>query len=533
MSEPRRDVLLVDDDPLFLEDLARLLAESGYSARTACDGQTALERAAESCPDFVVTDWQMPRMDGLELCRRLRGQNLEKYVYIVVLGGAPARQDAVSALEAGADDFVIKPVAKADLLARFRSGERILDLERRLRRLARIDVLTGLPTRHTFFDELSREFERARRHRHPLSCVLFDVDLFKRINDTYGHSAGDEAIKTVARLLAANCRTSDLLCRYGGDEFCAVLPETASQGAMAWTARVRESLAAQPLCFEGKTLRLNVSAGLAQQHEDMDSPERLIDCADQALLVAKNSGRDRIVRFEALADPCDLDAGASQARGDPLHGVRAADCMTSPVATLRREQSIAEAAEFFCRLRVNSAPVVDSAGKLVGILSEKDLLAAVPAQDAWSKSVRELMQANVVSYEKDTPIRQIHAFLCRVSIRRVIIVDDGMPIGIIDRASLLRWFHNWLCASGRQRPVDPAGRSSTQGRPYEETVAEAAAALAAEAEKLKVSVAAKPEDLVPVVVGRASRMQDLLNDLLAYSRMSQHAERNGAEHLQL
>ena len=237
MTPANYRVLLVDDDPAMLRILSKWLAKAGYPVRTAVDGQEALEAIELECPDFLVTDWEMPRLDGLELCRRAREMLLPHYVYIIFLTVRTGAKEMITGLENGADDFLTKPVTEGELLARMCSSLRVLELERRLSVMAHTDSLTGLLTQRSFYESLEKEWHRAKRFHLPLSCVMMDLDFFKQVNDVHGHQAGDSVLKFVAELLVDNCRASDTVCRYGGEEFCTILPETNENEAVVWAER--------------------------------------------------------------------------------------------------------------------------------------------------------------------------------------------------------------------------------------------------------------------------------------------------------
>jgi diguanylate cyclase (GGDEF)-like protein len=512
-------VLLVDDDPAMLRLLARWLERAGYRVGQAADGRQALEAIEAQCPDFLVTDWEMPHLDGLELCRRVRQLDLPHYIYVLFLTVRSTRDETVAGLEVGADDFLTKPVHQAELLARMRAGSRVLELERRLSKIAHTDLLTGLATRRTFFQILEKEWDRARRHHRPISCVMIDLDFFKRINDLHGHFAGDYVLKTVAEMLQAGCRCTDLVCRYGGEEFCAILPETRELQAAQWGERVRREMASTPIRLGEKEIRITCSLGTAQNHDDTQTCEQLVDQADQALLCAKRSGRDRVVSFESLADSGELQLKDHGQRRDLFQGIAARHVMTPVVVCLREDETIGQAAEFFLRSRINSTPVADGRGQLSGILSEKDLLAAVVSLECWNRPIREVMKPNVICYEGETPIRTIYEFLCRVSIRRVVIVDQGRPTGTISRGTLLRWFRNLVFSKGL---LDDAllreGQAETDPYRSKQRLAETSRNLAAQVAQLERHLGEDVEDLVPHVVGGVTRMQELLDDLLAYSR---------------
>ena len=226
---------------------------------------------------------------------------LPHYVFILFLTVKAEAKETIAGLDNGADGILVKPVSEEEMLARLRSGGRILKLERRLGQLACVDSLTGLLTQRAFYRYLDTEWHRSRRFRFPLSCVMLDLDYFKQVNDVYGHPAGDSVLKLVAELLIDNSRACDTVCRYGGDEFCAMLPQTAEANAAVWAERTRTRLAALLMPVAGRHLRITASFGVAEVSGAARSSAQIVDLADQALLWAKSAGRDRTVRYTALA----------------------------------------------------------------------------------------------------------------------------------------------------------------------------------------------------------------------------------------
>lgn len=531
MVKGSNSILLVDDDPAMLRLLARWLEVAGYQVSTARDGQEAKAAIEAQCPQIIVTDWEMPTVDGLELCRWVRVQSLPNYVYLVLLTVRSGLDDLVRGLEAGADDFLKKPIDKDELLARLRSARRVLDLEQQLSTLARCDALTGLPSRRTFFEFLVREWSRSQRYRFPLSVVMIDIDYFKRVNDLHGHAAGDEVIRRVGQCLLDGCRNSDVVSRYGGEEFCVLLPETAEESAGIWANRMREKLAALTIEIDGKQLQITASLGIAERMADTATPEQLVDMADQALLVAKRSGRDRVVNFQMLS-AASPRSSTSTSPAMLLQDVSAKQVMTTLVAGLAQNDTVDVASRHFLRFRISIAPVVDDDGRLVGVLSEKDVMAAMLQPQWWLLKIADVMKTNVVCYEEETPALSIYEFLCRVTLRAAVIVKQGAPTGLITRGSLLRYFMNSLAVGGQlltgvesgALPL-PMSAGHSAAEDVQRRIRQTVRAMNDEASDLCDRFAAlqgagpqQPADLVPCLVGGASRIQELVNDLLACSR---------------
>jgi diguanylate cyclase (GGDEF)-like protein len=385
--------------------------------------------------------------------------------------------------------------------------------------MARTDSLTGLLTQRTFYGLLDKEWRRATRYNLPLSCVMLDIDFFKRINDQHGHPAGDAVLKAVAELLAISVRGSDSVCRYGGEEFCVLLPETTEGQAALWAERVRSKISKLDVGAGGKRLAVTASFGVAQRRDDTQTCEALVDLADQGLLCAKQSGRDRVVAYESLCNAEELDLTAPDKYSGLFRGIAARHVMTPMVFCLHQNETVGRAVEFFLRSRVNSTPVVDVDGKLAGMLSEKDLMSAMVSPDCWSAAVSAVMRPHVICYDEDTPIRTIYEFLCRVSIRRVVITQDDRPIGTISRSTLLRWFRNLVVSQGLVESDDlPKNPTALDVQRSKQRLAETARELALHASRLQQRFQHDAEDLVPFVVGGATQMQELVTDLLAFSR---------------
>ena len=298
-------VLIVDDDELILARLTSLLKLAGYQVQGATSGEQALQLLGLTPCQIVLTDWEMPDMDGPTLCRALRLRDSERYTYVMLLTVRRNSTDILAGLAAGADDYLIKGASAAELLARVEVGRRLMRLERSLRasnaenrRLSLTDVLTGAHNRRYLIKHLPREVERSRRYGRPLALLSCDIDDFKRLNDRFGHEAGDQVLQEfVAR--CGNCTRAsvDWIARTGGEEFNVVLPETTLQKATTVAEKLRMSLAGSPVPTNAGPLTATVSIGVTA----LETPEEithvpvveLLRAADRCLYVSKQRGRDR------------------------------------------------------------------------------------------------------------------------------------------------------------------------------------------------------------------------------------------------
>ena len=441
-------------------------------------------------------------------------------MYVKMLTGHSGHESIAEALNSGADEFVSKPIEKEELLARLRSGQRVLDLESRLSRLANKDPLTDLNTRRIFNEFAQKEYRRSRRYISPLSCVMFDIDFFKKINDTYGHPTGDAFIKEVAATLKRMARDSDITCRYGGEEFCVFLTDANHEQAVVWAERLRVAISEIQVNADGKKISITSSFGVAQMLSEMEDETDLIDLADQCLLRAKNNGRNCVVDFNQLRDSFASSDGGGEHTKHFLSAV-ASDSMTSIFGPLTSNSNIEDIAEFFLQFRISSAPVVDNKGQLVGIVSEKDLMSNVIKRDAHLLPIHDIMRTNVITYEANTPLIEIWEFLNRVSIRSVIIVEDNIPVGFIGRNSILRWFSNTVWRKSRKTEE----LSDSIQKNLQHTVS----SIAEEAEKHKEELLLEGHEIsLGTYIGRTSRMQELTNDLLsASSQINRSSEATG------
>jgi two-component system, cell cycle response regulator len=295
--------LVADDNPGFRSVLERMLSKWGYDVVAASDGLEALAALqADDPPRLAILDWMMPGLDGVEVCRRVREKNREPYIYIVLLTAKDTADELVEGMEAGADDYLRKPVDSHELRVRVRAGRRILDLQEEvvqgreaLRQLATRDPLTSLWNRNAMFDILSRELKRAKRESTSISLVMADLDHFKQVNDTLGHAAGDGVLREAARRITNCVRPYDAVCRYGGEEFLIVLPGCDLADATLRAEQIRATMAATPFQIAESNINLTCSLGVAASSGPAGFDATLLTHeADDALYTAKRSGRNRV-----------------------------------------------------------------------------------------------------------------------------------------------------------------------------------------------------------------------------------------------
>jgi diguanylate cyclase (GGDEF)-like protein len=313
--EPDRParILIVDDHEDNVELLRARLESWGYQSDSAADGDEALRKVHEAPPDLILLDVMMPKIDGMEVARRIKGNAELPFIPIIMQTALDGTEHKVEGLEAGADDYITKPIDFPELQARVKSMLRIkrlqeeleererqlLEANARLRYMSQTDVLTGLDNRRHLEERLDEMFEHARRLNEPLACVMCDLDHFKSVNDTHGHQAGDLVLKQFARILKKEAREIDRVGRYGGEEFMLLLPGTVLDSAVRFAERVRKQVEARTFTVDDASIQRTASFGVAAwPHPRIANCDALVRAADDALYVAKESGRNRAVRFD-------------------------------------------------------------------------------------------------------------------------------------------------------------------------------------------------------------------------------------------
>lgn len=314
-SRAQQRILVVDDDPSVLGMLTKYLGDAGYEVLTATNGVEALRIIhSEGCP-LVITDWTMPEMDGLDLCRAIRSSEGVGFVYVLILTGRTEEDSLATAFDAGADDFLTKPVQKQELLARLKAGVRALTSEAKvasqqlaihkanaglatlndkLRKMATTDALTGLHNRREAMNRLEDHWATADREDRPLACMLLDIDHFKRCNDTYGHDVGDAVLRDTARVLKRCARAGEAVFRIGGEEFVVLCAGATAVMASVGAERMRAAVEENRIEQGRMSLGITISVGVAERSHRTVRPDDLLKLADEVLYEAKRSGRNRV-----------------------------------------------------------------------------------------------------------------------------------------------------------------------------------------------------------------------------------------------
>jgi two-component system cell cycle response regulator len=329
-------ILVVDDHEDNVELLRARLEARGYEVEAAMDGQEALDKVRASPPDLMLLDVMMPRLDGMEVTRQIKGDSSLPFIPIIMQTALETTEDKVEGLDAGADDYITKPINFAELEARVKSLLRIKALQEELAhaneallKASQTDALTGLDNRRHIEEQLTDMFAHAARLNEPLACMMCDLDHFKSVNDSYGHQAGDEVLKQLSAILRDEAREIDRVGRYGGEEFMLLLPGTVLDAAVTFAERVRKRIEGHTFSFPGGSLSRTASFGVSGwPHPKIKACDSLVRAADDALYVAKEMGRNRVVRFDgpdfnahlSRKDGADARTPAAARTSVPEHG---------------------------------------------------------------------------------------------------------------------------------------------------------------------------------------------------------------------
>ncbi len=291
-------IMIVDDTQANVLVLQRALASIGYNISVAFDGEMALNLIPKLKPDLILLDVMMPKIDGIEVCRRLKKDEELMGIPIIFITAKGDVENILEGFEVGAVDYIMKPFNLKEVIARVKTHLVLSAAIKKLIQDSETDSLTGLFNRRTFLKKIENEAMRTKRNQKPFSILFGDIDFFKKINDTYGHAAGDDVLIKISKLLNTEKREIDQVARWGGEEFLILLPETDLKGAAQLGNKIREQVSANPFIFEDQKIPITMSFGVSKYSGDT-SIEKTIDQADQRLYLAKNSGINKVVSEDA------------------------------------------------------------------------------------------------------------------------------------------------------------------------------------------------------------------------------------------
>lgn len=289
------NILIAEDDTTSRLVLLATLRKLGHTVTAVNDGAQAFSTWQNGDFDLLISDLVMPVVDGLELCRRIRAEPRQKYTYIILLTAMSGKGNYLDGMEAGADDFMLKPVDPELLVARLQVATRIMDLHESLRTQAMYDTLTGLWNRNTILERLLQELNRAERENSSLGLIMADLDHFKQINDKHGHLAGDAVLREAARRMQVSLRSYDRIGRYGGEEFLVIVPGCTLEQAQVVAEKMRLAVEESAIDTPAGELQVSISLGVGRQRSAFgETASALIASADAALYRAKHAGRNRV-----------------------------------------------------------------------------------------------------------------------------------------------------------------------------------------------------------------------------------------------
>ncbi len=300
MSDKQARVLVADDNRLTRDRMSSILRGQGHLVETSEDGQQAVEIVAKGGIDLVLLDIMMPRLSGLDACRIIKGLTTEVFLPVVLVTVKTDSQSRVEGLRFGADDYIAKPFDETELCARVeamlrikRLHDQVAEAKRRLEEASEHDELTGVYNYRHLHNRLSVEFKRAERQQDTLACALLDIDGLQSVNERQGQTAGDALIRSTADLIRRCIRETDIVARFGGDEFVILMPGTHFAGSLAVAERLlREN---QPKKSPPSTFSLGVAF---YPSRDVRTKDALLRAADDALFQAKREGGNRVCVFQ-------------------------------------------------------------------------------------------------------------------------------------------------------------------------------------------------------------------------------------------
>ncbi len=360
----------------------------------------------------------------------------------VILTEIADEQMAQASIDAGAQDYLIKPITDESsiqermLYAIARHAMSVSDqvVIQQLKATSQLDGLTKLSNRVAFNRESERQIAIANRNGTPLSIGMIDVDFFKTVNDKYGHMVGDEVLVALGEILTNVSGVSDIPCRFGGEEFCVILPDTDNEQAFLWAERVCRTIRETKIATRQGPLSITVSIGVAELVQGATSIDEALEQADAGCLEAKSRGRDQVV---VAASDNILHASKDEVRNPILANVLASDVMSTILMTVPRSTTVARAARLMLECQCEAIPVVTSEGTLRGLLTNEEIVSHILRKGSWEDEIDSIAR-QTVTFPEETPFDQIWGGFQRLPIRRAVVTRDEKPVGVINRGQLLR-----------------------------------------------------------------------------------------------
>jgi diguanylate cyclase (GGDEF)-like protein len=427
-TSPTLKVLVVTEDRVLQRQLSGFFELVGYRVLQAAERQAALAAAAAENPQIALLDAELAAARDWELCGQLVSRVPGGGPFKFLLVEEPDQQHLHEALEAGIDDFLIKPIAYGELLSRLRAAARILEYDRRVAQQSRVDPLTGLLSRSALAGHFRRQL--ADQHAARVACVVIDIDFFSRFGRQQGAAASDELLQAFAQELNHHRSGSEVLGCLGSDRFCAMLPGANEAVAAEWAENARGALADCQFDIGGEVQCVTISVGVSSS-EPADRAEQLIERAIQALAGAKAMGRNCVCR----ASEQGVEAKAFSASDKLFELTTVRDVMTPCTVFLGPQEPVAEAIELLDRTRLDGIPVVDSKGKLLGVCERMSL--AELAETDHAGIVREAMTLEVQTFTEDESLAALMEHFTRDNSSLAVVVADSKPVGFVTCNSLV------------------------------------------------------------------------------------------------
>ncbi len=429
-TSPTLKVLVVTEDRVLQRQLSGFFDLVGYRVLQAAERGAALAAAAAENPQIVLLDAELAAAGDWELCGLLTGRPPGSGPFKFLLVDEPDQQHLHEALEAGIDDFLVKPIAYGELLSRMRAAARVLEYDRRVSHQNRVDPLTGLLSRSALAGHFRRQLADHNGAAARVACAVIDIDFFSRVGRQQGGAAADALLQAFAQELNRLCTGSEVLGCLGSDRFCVMLPGATEASAAEWAENVRSALADGEFNPGGTPVRLTVSIGVASS-KPAERAEQLIERAVQTLAGAKSMGRNCVCCASELA----AEPRAFEASEQLFESTTVRDVMTPCTVFLGPDEPVAEAIELLDRTRLDGIPVVDGKGKLLGVC-ERICLAELAETD-HAGSVREAMTADVQTFTEAESLAALMEHFTRDNSSLAVVVDGNKPVGFVTCNSLV------------------------------------------------------------------------------------------------